>query len=280
VDGDLSAASLSVDGTLTLPDSATLDVPGTVTVGSEERGPVEVPPPCACGDAELLDVAALVAARADDHDDARAGLEPGSLDGYGGDRLVELPCGRFYFRGISGTGSLTLRVTGRAAVYVDGDLAPGAGLTVELVDGAEIDLFVSGVLTTTGTVRFGSVDAPSRARLYLGGSGLTELSGDGLFGGNLYAPRSDLRVSAGIEVFGSLFVRRLAASGSVTIHYDTAVLEGGDQCPGDYPDECASCLDCRSGQACVAGTCGECSDSSECCAPFICAGGRCQPEPI
>jgi cytoskeletal protein CcmA (bactofilin family) len=279
VNGDVSASVLRVGGVLTLPSSASLSA-GAMELGGEARDAVIVPPPCACADSDLLDVAALVRARASDHDGARAGIDPARLDGYDGDTRVELPCGRFYFHAVRGQGALTFVVRGRVAVYVAGDLLPGGPFTVELAPGAELDLFVEGILSTPYPVRFGDPDAPARARLYLGGSGVTELSDSGTFAGNVYAPRADVRASADLEVRGALFVRRLAASGDVTLRYDAAILDAGDACPDETPARCASCLDCRSSEACVDGACGACTSDADCCAPLVCAGGRCQPAPF
>lgn len=277
VRGNVSASELRIGGALVTPPGAMVTAP-IESVGERRTEPVSVPSPCDCDPSALLDVDALVRARAADHDDALAGLEPGSLRAYDGDVRVTLPCGRFYFDGIAGTGALTLVVTGRAAVYVAGDLAPGGTFRVEVEDGAELDLFVQGILTSSSDVAFGSPDAPARARLYLGGSGAVTLTGTSTFAGNVYAPRADVSTSGLLNVYGSLFVGSIAASGGASIHYDTAVLDVGADCPED-PTPCESCRDCRN-QACVAGACVACTSHEQCCSPLLCIAGRCQAEPF
>jgi len=277
VAGDVSASELRVDGALVTPASATVSAT-TEAVGARRTEPVAVPPPCDCDPAVLLDVGALVRAAADDHDDAAAGLAPDALRGYAEDTRVSLPCGRYFFDGVSGTGSLTFEVTGRAAVYVRGDLAPGGALRVEVAPGAELDLFVEGVLSAEGGVAFGDPARPAAARLYLGGSGRVNLTATSVFAGNVYAPRAEFATSGELEVFGAIFVGGIAASGGVEIHYDTAVLDVGADCP---PPEggCDTCRDCRN-QACVAGECDACTSSDQCCSPLLCIAGRCQAEPF
>ncbi|MCB9593727.1 MAG: hypothetical protein H6719_13420 [Sandaracinaceae bacterium] len=277
VAGDVTTDALTVGGALVTPAGATVTA-SSEAVGERRTEPVVVPPPCDCDPSVLLDVRALVRARATDHDDAMAGVTPQTLRDYAGDVRVELPCGRFYFDGVAGTGALTLAVTGRAAVYVAGDLAPGGAFRVEVADGGELDLFVEGILTSSSDIAFGSPDAPARTRLYLGGSGAVTLAGTSTFAGNVYAPRADLSTSGLLDVYGSIFVGGIAASGGVSIHYDTAVLDVGADCPAD-PIPCDSCRDCRN-QACVDGACVACTSNDQCCSPLLCIAGRCQIEPF
>lgn len=274
------ATELVVTGTLTLPAGAALDVSGTTRVGGTVRAPVTVSPPCGCGVDDLLDVPALVRAHREDVDNASIGLRPNALEGRTGDRTLELPCGRYYLGAIGGSGALVLRITGRTALFVDGDVALDAPLTVTLVGDAELDLFVAGNVVSSSAIRFGSADAPARARLYVGGRGTLQLGADALFGGNLYAPRAELSTSGRVEVFGSLFVRRLAASGPVVVHYDTAVLKAGDGCGAPTASTCSSSCECPGGACTSAGVCGACETSADCCAPLFCLGGQCVADPF
>lgn len=273
------ARELVVTGTLTQAPGASLDVSGTRSIGHSVTAPVVVPAPCGCGVDDILDVPALVRAHRDDHDGVALGLSPTALANRTGDRTVDLGCGRYYLTAIGGTGALTLRASSRAALFVDGDVSLDAPLVVELSDGADLDLFVAGNLVSSSSVRFGDADHPARARLYVGGRGTLQLDGDALFGGNLYAPRAELTTSGRVEVFGSLFVRRLAASGPLLVHYDTAVLKAGDGCGAPVGPSCASACDCAGG-ACNGGTCGACASTADCCAPLFCLGGQCVADPF
>ena len=124
----------------------------------------------------------------------------------------------------------------------------------------------------------GDALAPARVRLYVGGDGTIQLGGGGTFAGNLYAPRAELVTAGDTEVFGALFVRRVAASGPLTVHYDTGVLRAGDDC--QPPPRCETCGDCPSVETCIDGECGAWRDTSDCCAPLVCDDGECLPELI
>ncbi|MDQ3038060.1 MAG: hypothetical protein M3Y87_37050 [Myxococcota bacterium] len=280
VAGGVRASTLRIGGILTLPPGATIDTTTPPAIGRELRASVTVAPPCACDAADLLDVAALVAAHASDNDDTLVGLDPRALDGYVGPSTLVLPCGRLYLERVLGDGDLTLVVTGRTALFIAGDLSFDGRFTVVLDGpGAELDLFIAGDLGVDRVLRLGDELRPARARLYVGGAGSIALSSDGVFGGNLYAPRAELVAAGEVNVYGSAFVRRMSASGPISLHYDTSVLRAGDPCPPRDPPSCDSCLECRN-QACVDGACGACTDSSQCCAPLLCVAGACVPEPF
>src|SRR5262249_30718440 len=138
-------------------------------------------------------------------------------------------------------------------------------------------LFVRDGISVGGNVKVGSQAHPSRARVYVGGAGTVQLGASGTFGGNFYAPRAILQASADVEVFGSLFVQSVSASGRFFVHYDTDVLGAGDDCPPGNPTSCRTCLDCGN-QACIGGTCGQCRSSADCCPPLLCAAGHCSPQ--
>lgn len=275
VGGRVQAPDLFVGGTLHLPSGAAVDVAGSTAIGTTTREPVSVSAPCDCG--ALVDIAGYVARHESDNDDPSVGLDPKDLENLSGPTRLELGCGRFYVDRIGGDGALTLAVTGRAALFVGGDVALQNQLIVEVAPGGELDLFVAGIIVSSERLILGSPDRPARVRLYVGGTGTLQLSGGALVAGNLYAPRAELTTSAAVEVFGSLFVRRVAASAELTIHYDTAVLSAADDCPTPPPAACDSCLDCRN-NACNPDGCGACTDSTDCCAPLVCVGGTCVPE--
>ena len=229
--GDVTLASLGVTGTLTVPAGATLT--GTITAGATVRAPVSVAPPCGCGPNDLVDIAAFVAShRAPaDNTNAEIGLSPSRLTGYTGDATLDLPCGIYYVGAVHGDGSLTLRITGRVALLVDGDLTMTAPLTIELATGdAELDLMIAGVVSSNARIAVGDVDHPSRTRIYVGGSGTIELSGDSVIAANVYAPRSAVAQSAPAAIYGSLFVRRIDQAAPLTIHYDEDVLRADVGC--------------------------------------------------
>jgi len=273
--GRVAAAALTVGGTLTLPEGADVEVSGALDAPAPTRAAVTVPPPCDCAPGALVDIPAEVEARRLDHDDARAGLDPGALADASG--VVELPCGRYFFERVGAQSNLTLHATGRVAIFVAGDVAVGGRLAVTLGPGAELDLLIAGQLVTNAPPEIGAESAPARARVYVGGAGTVQLGGGGTFYGNLYAPRAEVVTSGPLEVFGALFARRIAASGGLTAHFDRAVQAAADDCPPPEDPVCTSCLDCRAG-SCVDGACGPCRTDADCCAPQVCIAGACRTD--
>lgn len=228
--GDVDLAALTVAGTLTVPAAATLA--GAITAGATQRSAVSIAPPCACGDTDIVDVPGLVAAHAIDNQDAAIGLTPDRFTDYHGAATLDLPCGIYYLGPVRGDGALTLRITGRVALLIDGDIALGAPLTITLdTDDAELDLLARGVLSTDQAIVIGRPDHPARTRIYLAGTGTTELSGNSQLAANLYAPSTAIALSATAAVYGSLFVRRLDQSAPLTVHYDIDVRRADIACP-------------------------------------------------
>lgn len=228
--GNVDLAALGVAGTLTVPAGATLS--GTVTAGSTVRAAVAIAPPCECGSPDLVDVAGMVAEHAADNQDAAIGLTPDRFTGYHGDATLDLPCGIYYLGQVTGDGALTLRITGKVALLIAGDVALTAPLTVELdTDDAELDLLIAGILSIDHALVIGRVDHPARTRVYVGGTGTIDLSGDSQLATNFYAPHAALALSANATVYGSLFVRRLDQAAPLAIHYDVDVRRADIACP-------------------------------------------------
>lgn len=280
VDGNISGTgTLTVAGTLTQPagkSSTSL----FQHIGQRAQAPVAVPPPCDCVPKHLLDVAKLVHIYAQANDNKEAGFDAAALDGFVAETSVDVPCGRLYLRKVAGNGKASLRVTGRTALFVSGDVSITGGLAIDLASpSAELDLFIEGGLSAIGGLELGDGTAPSRVRVYVGGSKPIDLAGGSILGGNLYAPHAEVRSAGSLEVFGSLFARKVSTLGGLKVHYDRAILKVGEDCPKADPGsgsqaKCTSCRDCGN-QACVAGVCGACSHDSDCCAPLLCAKGIC-----
>jgi hypothetical protein len=227
--GDITLASLAVAGTLTVPDSATLG--GTIDAGATVRAPVTIAPPCACSPGDIVDVTGFVANHRDDNNNATIALSASRLTDYTGDVTLSLPCGIYYLGPIRGDGVLVLRITGRVALLVDGDLALSSPLAVELAtEGAELDLMIAGVISSNARIIAGDPAHPSRTRIYVGGSSAIQLSGDSRLAANIYAPRSAIALSAPSTIFGSMFVRRIDQAAPLAIHYDEDVLRADVGC--------------------------------------------------
>lgn len=233
VGGPIELASLEVAGTLTTPAGTSITVGGTNTAGASATADVTVAPPCDCEPGGVIDVAAMVEAHRYANHNAAIALDPLALADLPGDGSLELPCGRFFLDRIQGQaeGTLTLRITGRTALFIGQGITLQQALRLELDPDAEFDLYIAGHVNTAGLVLVDAASRPTAARIYVGGAGSLNLSADGQLAANLYAPLIDLNASAPVEVFGSIFVNRVNASAGTTIHHDDAIEALAGDCP-------------------------------------------------
>lgn len=267
VNGALTGASVRVAGKLHTPSGQVLAPPNSS--GGSVTEPVVVAPPCDCG--SKLDVAAIVAPFKTTNDNAAIGLAPDALE-HGG--TLVLPCGRYHLTEIGG--SVTLALTGRTAIFVDGDISIAGGFTIDLQPGSELDLFVAGDFSLAGKATFGSLDAPSKVRVYTGGTRFG-LAGSAQLGGNFYAPNADIRLASAFKMSGAIFGDQLSFAGGFDIRYDESILDvQGCEKPGGG---CNGCNDCPAATpACKGGTCGACTSNADCCSPLMCSNGKCVPD--
>jgi hypothetical protein len=260
-----TGGSLSVLGQVNLPagNSAT----GVSAVSGIHSAAVSVAPPCDCSNP--IDVASIVAAHQADNDNAGR-LSPGDL--VQPSAPVALPCGRYYVNSIQG-GTVALEITGRVALFVQGDLTVTGGLDIRLSPGAELDLFVSGNVLLMGMATFGAPNSPAHVRLYVGGTSF-ELAASVNVGLNAYAPNAVVALASSFEMWGALFAKALQFSGNFAIHYDSSVLTAEGCAPSG--GTCKTCDDCAGATpACKSGTCVACVTTADCCAPLVCNAGRC-----
>ncbi len=235
IGGDLALYGYAaIGGDLTQPAGA-----GTPTVlevgGVRIAAPVPVAPPCACGADVVPDLAGLVADARNDNDNAALvpALPPRALADVIGVASVTLPCGHYYLDEIAGAGVIAVRVTGRVALFVGGDVNPTGLFVIQVDPGAELDLVIGGNLRATGAGSFGSWDQPGATRIYVAGGDEVKLTGASGFAGNLYAPHATVRGTGATFVRGSLFGRRIEIPGFLSVGYDPSVR--GDQCPPIIP---------------------------------------------
>ncbi|GAB4567011.1 MAG: hypothetical protein Tsb0020_19190 [Haliangiales bacterium] len=232
VGGDITLSEFTVNGVLTTPPEATVTVSGAEQINQRATAAVAIAPPCPCAAEDRIDIAAIIAAQAQDNDNQSIELDPSSLANFATDTTLELPCGRFYLDRVqSDQAALTLRVTGRAGLYVSAGITLGRSLTVELAPQASLDLFVTDFVNVAGDLYLGDPDAPDRLRIYVDRAGAVNLSGRSVLAGNLYAPESTLSLPAGAEIFGAVFVDRIAASDTVSVHHDVAIQSAAAICP-------------------------------------------------
>lgn len=262
---------LQIARDLALPSDANMT--GNIVVsGTTRRTSVDIPVPCDCSD--RLDIAGIVAAGIATADD---GFDREALSSIlGPNQTIEIPCGRFDISQIQVRGGLTLRIHGRTALFIDGPLEVYGSLDVDLGETGELDIFVAGSLSILGNATFGSPSRPAAVRIYVAEN--VNLAGGSELAGNLYAPNATVTPQGTYEIYGSLFVNRIHASGGLTVHYDRAILRADEECDTPPPPEgCSECDECGR-QSCIDGECGPCQSDSDCCAPLVClSNGTCGP---
>lgn len=228
IGGRIDVASLSVGQALTTPPGASLS--GAITAGRTATGAVDVPAACPCDAAQAVDVAAIVRQHQASNDDASIGLDPAALSDVTSDVTVSLPCGRFYVDGIQGSGGLTVRATGRAALFVGGNVTLGGALAIELAPGAQLDVFVAGAVNLPSSVRIGDPARPTALRLWLAMSGAVYAPSGAQLAAHLYAPSADLVINVPIDLYGAVTVLRVVNSAPISIHHDLAIHAAGETC--------------------------------------------------
>jgi hypothetical protein len=191
--------------------------------GQTQTADVNVAPECPCDLEQRIDVQATVNAAADHNDDALLGFAPEELYFVSEDRTISLPCGRFYFATINGTGVLTVRIDQPVAIFVGDYLG---WIEVELGPAGSLDLFVSGVFQPRGGV-FGNRERPAASRIYVHdqpGPGPIAFIGDMV--SNFYGP------TIGVQAFnsqrrGSMVVRDMIVTDSQRVEYDPRATDLG-----------------------------------------------------
>jgi hypothetical protein len=232
IGGTVMAQALRVSGPLVVAPGYSISVTGPDQYASLMRSPVQVTKPCPCGASDLVDAAAIVAAHRAQNDDAASGLSPDALAAYAGPLRFSIPSGAIYLSKLSGHGDLVLAVDGESALYVDGDLLLDGALRVALGAKGTLDIYITGGLHASASLDLGDKDAPSRVRLYIAGTAPFQLDQGGVIGASVYAPNAEMIVmGSGLEVFGALFLRRVAGAQPITLHADIAVLTADGTCP-------------------------------------------------
>jgi hypothetical protein len=265
--GASSTGPLSVGGDY----YATVAGDDDISVSGATHVPATVLAPCDCK--SQVPIAAYVDAFASANDDAASGLTPKSLEGVLGADLT-LDCGRYYFNQVDSNGTVTIRLKGRTAIFVAGNLSVNGGLSFVFEPGAELDLFVKGNLLANGSAALGNLDAPAKARIYLAGSSAT-INGESSIAANLYAPNAKVDVNGELKVRGAVYAQEVGVNGGLDLNYDEAILDvQGCEAPGG---SCKSCGDCGGATpACKGGKCTACKTNADCCAPLACAAnGTC-----
>lgn len=269
VAGDVDAPELAIDGALYVPVGRVARV--LSTGAGTIRQAVAVAEPCECQ--TPFDVAAIASSFATQNDNIREDLASTALTDASGVFERTLPCGRYYFDSIGGTATIALHLTGRTVLAIGGSLSNSGGLSIELGESAELDLFVAGNWDLSGKVAIGRPSQPAKTRVYVGGR--VAFSGDPTLYANWYVPNQPFVMSTRSELWGALHVQSMELSGDLTVHYDPTILNLPSCTPSG--SGCTSCHDCANPTpACRDGTCTACQSDSDCCPPLHCTEGRCE----
>lgn len=227
VGGNIQLVNLRVDGILTTPATSSVTVSGQRQVAASAQQAVSVPTPCPCEldpyvTAPINDLAAR-------NDDAALGLTRSQLELYSGDVAITLPCGRYYFSRIAGSGSLRLRIQGRVELAVGGGIDIGGSWTVALDPAAELDLYVHGDVIVAGAVALGDPQAPPRLRWFPGGIDVVSLAGGGYISAAVLGRRRAWMSSTPLDVYGAMVIDSAQINASLRVHRDLALerLVGG-----------------------------------------------------
>ena len=276
--GETSTLSVANIGrNLHLAESASLQalVPAVVE-GETLREAFEAPQPCACAAEAELDIAGIVAATVGDNDNALLGLELDALSDVATPTELTLRCGRFALQGISGRAAITLRVSGRVSLVVEGDVLLPLGFSLLLEPEAQLDWFISGSLSLSVDTRIGDKERAAAVRAYVLGSAEIVLPGTELVTMNVYAPRASVTVETLGNAYGAVFAGAIASRGLLFTHYDRSVLRADEACSLTPPPTCTSCSECSGASTCLAGSCAACVSDLDCCFPLACEQGQCQ----
>lgn len=271
--GDATAYNgFDIGGVLSQPEGAALTGVTARGVAVAAARPAR---PCRCDTKALALPTALALAHAPPHNDNGAiGLAADAAVEPPGAVSLELPCGLFYLDAVRSGAPVTILATGRAALFIGGDVRMTGPLTVGTAGEGELDVYVAGTLSASGAFTLGDEARPARLRVYIGGTEGVVISNSARVAAFVQAGRAEVALGNHADVFGGVVARRIVAPNVLTVHYDRAVLAAAAGCPDDAR-ACTGCADCE-GQACVAGACGPCAVDADCCPPRACRLGRCE----
>ena len=176
--------TMTIDGDLHIQNGQTNN--GAVVKGKTLKEAVIVKTPCDCSDP--IDVPAIVNGYMQDNDNDSVPVEVDELVALPDAKVLELPCGRYFFSGISSNNTLTIKLTGRTVIAISGDVKTAGAFAIELGPDAELDLFIAGNVDFNNTAAIGDPKRPAAARMYVGGG--VKFASSFVLAANLYQPNA------------------------------------------------------------------------------------------
>lgn len=222
VDGDV-VGRMDIGGVLHVPPGAF--VSSSVSAKEVVEQPITVDPPCRCGLDPVIDFASIISEKAMQNGNARAALGPDSL--VKGASTIDLGCGEFFVNSIVAGPELELRVHGRTALYVAGDVMLDDGLRVTLDAGAQLDLVIGGSLFLDDGVL--GAQSSEWVRVWIGGK-MVQLGDFAMVSASVYAPNAVVSSSGDLSIHGALLADQFSVAGDVSVHFDADVLASGTTC--------------------------------------------------
>lgn len=215
IDGMLGAGDrvdiqgpLYVAGDLALDEGVALATEGVQSNTAMAR--------CDCSSQVTLVPAAVLALVPENPD----GFDVERFNNVQSDETVALDCGSYRVPRIAGASALNLTITGHVVLVVEGDIEMDGSIEATLAEGALLELFVIGNVRIAGALILGDED--DDVRLYALGGGTIDLTSETFVAGPIYAPNAELVTRSNLTTTGSIFVRRAAPGGAITIRYDSA----------------------------------------------------------
>ncbi|CAN5186777.1 hypothetical protein BH09MYX1_BH09MYX1_35870 [soil metagenome] len=191
--------SASIAGTLHVPEGSDVN---RVSAGSIVFGAVNVALPIDC--ASMPIVASIAASATTTRDPAAArAIPPLALSPVKAPTDVTMGCGTYVLSSIDVQNTLAIHIVGRTVLVVQGDVHVSAPMTIDLADGASLDLVIVGKLEVDNTLRIGNASAPNATWMGVG---------------------SSIRVASPMELSGTLFAPQAAAAFDNTFDVDGAVV--------------------------------------------------------
>jgi hypothetical protein len=198
-------ARVTVGGTLTIPEDAPLAA--LVTAGDIELADVEIDPPCECA-ASVDDIATF-----HDFDDELE--DPHALIALTQPETLYFGCGDYHFSSIQSTNELELVIVGDTRIWIERDIDVSGPFSIEIEDGASLELFVGGRFVPTNTVELGNTSNPGALRMYVRDH--VQLASPWELAGSLFAPDANVIVSNTLELRGAIYGDRFELSSPVTL---------------------------------------------------------------
>jgi hypothetical protein len=203
VNGNLRASNLvTIDGVLhtNATDLANVSAASVTALGAGPRSP----PECAQAPVSPEAIRRIEANGIIDMGDA--------LTAHSESANVALGCARYRFSSWGIDNELVLRITGSTVIVVEGDVRIASSVRIELAPDAKLDLIIGGSLQVERALSL------TGGSSWLGVGGDLRLTAPVDIDGSLFAPRSQLAQGDTLNINGSLFVGtlRIAAPLAVT----------------------------------------------------------------